>query len=233
MTDEKRRLDRNRMRDLMEACIAIEVRLFSGDLSIGTGFHVGEGVFLTARHVLEGNTIIKLLESSTERAAVDGNGRKTLTLSAGPFYHSDPDVDVAAFKLAGPGPELPIFELGGHYDDWVNDADWVLTEAIVFGYPPIPMALDAILVVDQVIVNAVVDTYRDRYMRFVVSGVPRGGFSGGPVFHEWGFVLGMITESLERQDDPFMSGYLTVLSIESSRECLEQHDLLPECQRLE
>ena len=73
----------------------------------------------------------------------------------------------------------------------------------------------------------------DRYMRFVVSGVPRGGFSGVPVFHEWGFVLGIITESLERQDDHFMSGYLTILSIEPLRACLERHDLLPECQRLE
>lgn len=63
----------------------------------------------------------------------------------------------------GLGPELPVFELGGLYDDWVNNADSVLSEAIVFGYPPIPMALDGILVVDRVIVNAVVDTYGSLY----------------------------------------------------------------------
>ena len=43
----------------------------------------------------------------------------------------------------------------------------------------------------------------------------------------------MITESLERQGEPQSNGYLTVLSIEALRECLEHHDMLPACQRLE
>ena len=221
------------LRAAFAACAAIEVRLPNNDLSIAAAFHVGEGVFLTARHVLEGNTVKAVLaQASGEFVAADDNAAG-LTISQGPVYHVDPNVDVAAFRVKGLKSGASFFELGGHYDDWINDEQWLLSQAVVFGYPPIPMARDAILVVDRVTLNAVVDTYRDRYVRFVVSGAPRGGFSGGLVYHEWGFVLGMITESLERQGEPQSNGYLTVLSIEALRECLEHHDMLPACQRLE
>jgi len=45
----------------IRGCVAIEVLLPRGEVAIGTGFHVGGGVFLTARHVLEGNTIKAIL----------------------------------------------------------------------------------------------------------------------------------------------------------------------------
>lgn len=220
-------------RTYLGGCVAIEVRLPSGDISIGTGFHVGDGVFLTARHVLEGNTIKAILAKAPCVLTTPDEIAAGLTLMGEPVFHSDPDVDVAAFRVGDLKPDTPILELGGHYDDYINDEQWLLSEGVVFGYPPIPSANDAILVVDRVTLNAVVDTYRDRYVRFVVSGVPRGGFSGGPVYHEWGFVLGMITESLEYQGEASSSGYLTVLSIEALRECLEHHDMLPACQALE
>jgi hypothetical protein len=70
-------------------------------------------------------------------------------------------------------------------------------------------------------------------VRFVVSGEPRGGFSGGPVFHEWGFVLGMIIQSLEQKTAINEGGFFTVLSIEPLRECLEAHGLLPDFQSIE
>ncbi len=154
-------------------------------------------------------------------------------LAGEPVMHEDPGIDVAAFRLDGIDPNTPWLELGGHYDDWINNEQWLLTRGIVFGYPPIPTSKNVTLVVDRVSVNAVVDTYRDRYVRFVVSGVPRGGFSGGPVWHEWNFVLGMITESLEYQGHRPDMGYLTVLSVESLRECLEQHGLMPDGQKID
>jgi hypothetical protein len=43
------------------ACAALVVRLPSGDEAIGTAFHVGEGVYLTARHVLDGNEVVSLI----------------------------------------------------------------------------------------------------------------------------------------------------------------------------
>jgi len=91
------------------------------------------------------------------------------------------------------------------------------------------MAKGPLLVTATVEINGVVDTYRDRYVRFVVSGPPRGGFSGGPAYHKWGFVLGMVIESLEHLGRN-EQGFFTVLSIESLREVLEQHGIMPVCQ---
>lgn len=244
------------LRLTLQACASVEVRLADGSLSIGAAFHVGDSVFLTARHVLEGNEIVKITPSTSgyllksdaphaknapkvtmhygdEETEIYNLRHGTVALADEPIFHSNSDVDVAAFRLTGLDPDTPELTLGGHYDDWINDEQWLLTKGIAFGYPPIPMSRDATLVVDTVTVNAVVDTYRDRYVRFAVSGIPRGGFSGGPVWHEWGFVLGMITESLEYQGDNTRLGYLTVLSIESLRECLEEHSMLPPSQRLE
>jgi Trypsin-like peptidase domain len=227
------------------ACTAITVRLPSGDEAIGTAFHVGEGVYLTARHVLEGNTILALIPDTsgwlfrdelTVEAPTGGrlNGEISMWrihhpsphIARGPFFHKDPAIDVAAFVAGGIDPNTPAMALGFHYDDWIEDRQWLLTKATVFGYPPVPTASGPIQLAATVEVNGVVDTYRDHYVRFVVSGPPRGGFSGGPAFHEHGFVLGMVIESLEdlAKSDP---GFFTVLSIEALHEILEQHGLTP------
>jgi hypothetical protein len=230
------------------ACAAVTVRLPSGDESIGTAFHVGEGVYLTARHVVDNNDILQIVpyergwlfrdEIKVEvRTGAMLNGEIAMwsmrhpdpRLARGPFYHENEAIDVAAFVLEGIDPNTPHMTLGFHYDDWIVDEDWLLTTGTVFGYPPVPMASGPIQLAATVEVNGVVDTYRDRYVRFVVSGPPRGGFSGGPVFHDRGFVLGMVTESLEKlgSREP---GFLTVLSIEALHELLEQHGLTPASQ---
>jgi hypothetical protein len=43
--------------DYATAMAYIEVELPNGDVSMGSAFHVGDGVFVTARHVVEGNRI--------------------------------------------------------------------------------------------------------------------------------------------------------------------------------
>jgi len=229
-------------------CAAVVVRLPNGDEAIGTAFHVGEGVYLTARHVLENNELLSLIpydrnwlfrDELTVEASTGGllNGEIPMWsirhsnphLARGPFFHEDARVDVAAFVAGGIDPNTPSMALGFHYDDWISDRDWLLTTGTVFGYPRVPTASGAIQLAATVEVNGVVDTYRDRYVRFVVSGPPRGGFSGGPVYHSRGFVLGIIIESLENLGRP-EPGFLTVLSIEALHEVLEQHDLTPKCQ---
>ena len=234
------------------ACAYITVETPEGDQAIGTAFHIGEGVYLTARHVIERNRVLDVVPHDRGRlfekelktpvpTQVMLNGEIPIwelhhnkpEITDGPFYHEDSNIDVVAFRLGGIDVNTPHLELGGHYDDWINDEYWMLSKATVFGYPPIPFTKGPVLVAASVEINAVIDTRLDRYVRFVVSGAPRGGFSGGPVFHEWGFVLGMTIESLERQGAKYEGGFFTVLSIESLRECLETHGLLPEYQRIE
>ncbi len=228
------------------ACAAVTVRLPSGDEGIGTAFHVGAGVYLTARHVLEDNEVLSIIpydrgwlfrDELTVEASTGGslNGQIPMWhlrhpaphVARGPFFHENDAIDVAAIVVGGIDPNTPSMTLGFHYDDWITDEDWLLTSGIVFGYPPVPTASGPIQLAATVEVNGVVDTYRDRYVRFVVSGPPRGGFSGGPVFHLRGFVLGMVIESLEQLGKP-EPGFFTVLSIEALHELLEQHGLTPQ-----
>ncbi|ABL71208.1 S1 family peptidase [Paracoccus denitrificans] len=234
------------------ACAFITVETPEGDQGIGTAFHIGEGVYLTARHVIEGNRVLSvvphtrgILFKKDLRKFVPTNSmmngeiptwslnHSSPKIADGPYYHENANIDVAAFRLRGIDINTPHLVLGGHYDDWINDEYWMLSKATAFGYPPIPLTNGPVLVAASVEINAVIDTRLDRYVRFVVSGAPRGGFSGGPVFHEWGFVLGMTIESLERQGAKHEGGFFTVLSIESLRECLENHGLLPEYQRID
>jgi S1-C subfamily serine protease len=237
-------------RVVAQACTALIVRTPEGDERIGTAFHVGEGVYLTARHVLEHNEIVSIIpynrghlfrdeltvETET-RTSLNGKidiwnlKHDHLEVTGGPYYHKDNRVDVAAIRIHGVDANTPSLALGHHYDDWIADEQWLLTSGIVLGYPPVPMSNKPIQLTATVEVNGVVDTYRDRYVRFIVSGAARGGFSGGPVWHEYGFVLGMVTESLEMlgSREP---GFLTVLSIEALHELLDQHQIVPECQKL-
>lgn len=232
------------------ACAAVVVRLPSGDEGIGTAFHVGEGVYLTARHIVEGNEILAIsphtdgylfrdellvevatLESLRGQIPIWYLHHQDPRVERGPFYHPKAEIDVAAIVVGGLDPNTPYMPLGHHYDDWIIDRDWLLTTGTAIGYPPVPTSYNPVQIVATVEVNGVIDTYRDRHVRFVVSGPPRGGFSGGPVFHEYGFVLGMVIESLERLDHP-EPGFFTVLNIDPLHEVLDHHEIVPACQEL-
>jgi hypothetical protein len=164
----------------------------NGDRKIGTAFHVGSGVFLTARHVVERTKIISIHpteylllppeeadpELSSEQIK-QGFRRYTpvfqeaLKLADGPFYHSNQNVDVASFRVESVHPSMPIVKLGTHLDDWVRDRDWILTEAIILGYPRIPMTTAPCLVAARAELNAIVQFYNTKNIHFIVSAIPR------------------------------------------------------------
>lgn len=142
----------------------------------------------------------------------------------GPFFHPDPTVDIAALIVEG--IECPSIPLGGHLDDWL-DTGLVLYEVVIFGYPPIPFCLQPILVAARAEVNAIVDTYKGQHPQFIISAMARGGFSGGPAIMKGGCVLGVITESLNKNEDPPELGYLSVLTIEPIYTLLEHYKITP------
>jgi S1-C subfamily serine protease len=51
---------------LRPAIVAIETVDRLGNTGIGTGFHVGDGVVITARHVVEGMNSVRLLASDAK-----------------------------------------------------------------------------------------------------------------------------------------------------------------------
>ena len=210
-----------------------------GDYHTGTGFHIGEGVFITARHVVEnckvveiGTTVSQSKKFETPETSVNGSVASRIFYTPqstrdfkGPFLHPDKKIDVAA--IIAPDIQAPILPLGSNLDDWFGD-DFILTETVVMGYPPIPFTDGPLLIVSKSEVNAVVDKYTGGHPQFILSSMARGGFSGGPVFVEYGFVLGLITESLVQNGNPAELGYFSALSVEPIFTCIAHHKIIPD-----
>jgi hypothetical protein len=219
-------MSKNHMRELFnryqKAAAYISVRDDIGEVNIGSAFHAGEGVYVTAKHVLEGREIVEVGTGGVFTRLYTGEVR-------GPYFHSDPGVDVAAIVLRD-ASNLPSLPFGSHLDDWINDDAFVLSEAMILGYPPIPLTGGPYLVAARAEVNAVVDIRATRHVHFILSAMPRGGFSGAVVLSEWDFVLGIVTRSLLKNSALEELGFLTVLSIEPIYECLRQNGILPAIQ---
>jgi hypothetical protein len=101
----------------------------------------------------------------------------------------------------------------------------------VLGYPPIPYTLQPELVAVRAEVNAVVVPRDAPKVHFIISAIPRGGFSGGLVLSEYDFALGVVSRSLLRDRHSEELGFFSVLSVEPILECLSSNRLLPEVQR--
>lgn len=240
----------------------IDVRKPNGTRGIGSAFHVGNNVFVTARHVVENNEIIEIkitepigidpeeyfrdvlkLDNAQERAQQHtkawGLERPTLMkhwleplrIIEGPKYHDHPDVDVAAFRVERTHANVGTVKLGIHFDDWIYRGIWQMSDAIVLGYPPIPLTNAPMLVAARGEINAFVVPRHAPFVHFILSAMPRGGFSGGVAIHEDGDALGVITSSFLDGDLPEQIGFFAVLSIEAIIHCLAINDLYPDFQR--
>jgi Trypsin-like peptidase domain len=247
--------------DHAHALAYVDVEKPNGDRNIGSAFHVGEGVFVTARHIVEGNKIVEV--KITEPVALntreyfqevykgefsDEDARKhdaawggrslfhkhwlePLEVVEGPSFAHNRELDVAAFRVRDVHHAAGVVKLGVHWDDWVIRSRSELSDAIVLGYPPIPMVNEPRLIAAKVEIHTWVVPRHIQRVHFIVSGTPRGGFSGGVAIHESGHALGVITSSFGKDNQPEQLGFFAVLSIEGIVECLAQNKLFPEFQR--
>jgi hypothetical protein len=220
-------------RDLRRAVAFVEVEdRATRDVGIGTAFHVGEGVFITAAHVVRSKRILKVGNVHATQTT-GGITLPPFTAKKAKVYLPDasdlnaPDVAavVVDFKL-----RLPALQLGAHLDNWLADDEMTLSRALVMGFPPVPFADRPHLLAVTCEVNAHVGLRGSRHPHFLISSMARGGFSGGPVVHEDGFVLGVVTESLIRDQKPEELGFMTVLTVEPIYALLQKHKLLPKAQ---
>jgi hypothetical protein len=222
----------------------IETTGEDGSVAIGTCFHVGAGVFVTAAHVIRGRTITEIgfddgltaLQLLEKREHWGKKMYGSVNIQSGPHFHDDELVDVACFR-ADPFPRSWI-PLGRHLNDWLGQYELVLHQTLVLGYPPIPFSDRPVLVASRGEINALIDKYTAPHPHFVVSTVARGGFSGGPVLvayneaneHGGTAALGLVTESLTSNLQAAELGYMAVLTVEPIYDCLEKAGLTPECQ---
>ena len=158
-----------------------------------------------------------------------------------PYFHQDQNIDLAVVQTdfekkwdtsyfghckssdRSSGPFIPI---GGHLDDWLDDA-FILTRVILMGFPSVPLTREMELVAVAGDVNGIVDKYSTPHPYFIISSLPRGGFSGAPVIQEWNFLLGVLTESLATADNPLETGFAAVMTVEPLLVLLGQSGLRP------
>lgn len=212
--------------------VRITVKTVSGDLSNGAAFHIGEGWLSTAAHVVNDGEIEEIVSEYCDQDLVI---EKIIC-------HSDERVDLAIIKtnldlshyltktsIVG-SPEGFVqtdhIEIGGHLDDWIGD-ELVLSKVLLMGYPPIPFSNGPVLLASEGEVNAIIDTYNGSHPKFIISNMGRGGYSGGPVISEYGFLLGVLTESLVLNDQSEELGYSSALSVEPLLVLLQENGIYP------
>jgi S1-C subfamily serine protease len=212
--------------------VRITTRTSKGDLLTGTGFHIGDGYIVTARHVVEGLTIGEIV----------GDWADQKVSVAKIFYPSNHLIDLAVletdFSLKHYMTKTTIIrgdkemqkvdeiEIGGHFDDWLGD-ELTLSSVIVMGYPRVPLSKEPILVATVGEINAVVDKYNSPHPHFIISNMPRGGFSGATVISEYGFLIGVLIESLSEGQQNTELGFAAAISVEPLWDLLYESGIWP------
>ncbi|MFA5348537.1 MAG: serine protease [Methanoregula sp.] len=214
------------------AVVRVTIRTNDGDLSTGSAFHIGDGWLATAAHVILRGSLYEVIAEGVGNPL---NVERILT-------HSDPNIDLGLIKtnfnlshylekttIHNPPDgfvKTDRFLVGGHLDDWIGD-ELVLSKVLLMGYPPVPFSNAPILLAAEGEVNAVIDKYNGPHPHFIVSCMGRGGFSGGPVLSEHGFLLGVVTESLVMNNQPEELGYTAAISVEPLLTMLYEHKIYP------
>jgi len=188
-----------------------------GDEGIGSAFHIGQGIFVTARHVIEGAKIKEIATTKSARLSEEAGGKtappRRLEIVDGPYFGPD-GLDVAVFRVDLGDAPLPAITVSEHTDASLGEDDFVLSDILVIGYPPIPFTTIPSQVVTLGQINAVVRVRHSPVLHFIASAIARGGFSGGAVLDPSGTALALVTESLGQGDMPVETGYMSLLSIE-------------------
>lgn len=212
--------------------VRITIRTEAGDLSNGSAFHIGDGWLATAAHVVKSGEIEEI---------VTEHGNQDLEVE-NIICHSDEKVDLAIIKtnfdlnhyltkttIAGSPDgfvQTDQILIGGHLDDWIGD-ELVLSKVLLMGYPSVPFSNSAVLLAAEGEVNAVIDKYNGSHPHFIISCMGRGGYSGGPVLSEYGFLLGVLTESLIMNYQSVELGYLSAVSVEPLLALLHENEVYP------
>lgn len=151
------------------------------DSGIGTGYLVRPNLVATAKHVVDGlSEFVVAFEDGTVVA------HKSIVRP-----QKMGDLDLALIELEEPVVGRRPFRLSIGRD--------LLDEVVVFGFPPVPQADDAYLVVHRGEISADIKLYHSQLQVLVVSSLLRGGNSGGPVVNRRGHVVGTVSQNLFKQ----------------------------------
>lgn len=201
--------------------IGLETEGADGSRSMGTAFHIGDGYLVTARHVVEGRSVVSLAATGPASVSLeslevvsDRYDGVDLALLRSDFSLSHYMDKTRVMRGGVEVEKVDHIQIGGHLNDWINDG-LVLTDVVMFGFPIIPTSREPVLVAATGEVNAIIDPYIGAtHPLFVVSPVARGGFSGGPVLTADGWLLGVVTSALTSNDGYAEQGFAAALTVQ-------------------
>ncbi|WP_027147824.1 S1 family peptidase [Methylobacter tundripaludum] len=198
----------------------VTVETSEGIESIGTAFHIGQGFFVTAKHVVENNKIIDVCLTQPQSAVEDLHFSPlpererpcSLKVDYEPVLASGNMDDVAVFRVAQ-YEGLPTIPLSSVHDIHQAEDLALLSNVLCIGYPPIPLTIHPFQVAVDATVSAMINIRGSKYLTYVLSATARGGFSGGPIISNDGTAIALVTESLVRDSNAVETGFMACLSI--------------------
>lgn len=224
--------DLNRVyRGVRDTVVPIATIKPNGDHGIGSGFHVGDGYIITARHVVEGMASVSISLGFWDEVVI-----------AETIFAKNEMADVALLRTNVhellKHADVNHLSLGVEWDDRWDGDSLLLFDVLVIGHPPIPRTLPTVVAI-RAQVNAFVDKYlisgKQAPPSFILSGIPRGGFSGAPMIVVTGrdaFVLGVVTDSFVAEDKPLETGFMAAVTVESILRLLHENAVYPASNKL-
>lgn len=148
-----------------------------GDEHNGSGVLISENYILTCAHVVDKMTDIEVVIGDIRYKAVNV------------YQSQNKDIALIEIENCTLSPENDII-LGEGY---------VLEPIVTLGYPPIPLMKENSLIAQRGEINAIASDYYG-YKNLIYSSIVRPGNSGGPIFSENGYMVGMVVEDLEHRN---------------------------------
>ena len=199
------------------AAVAVVSVVQGGDEHNGSAFHIGDGIFVTARHVVDGVEIREVASTKSvhlkEEVGAKSYPPRRFDIIDGPHFGPD-DLDVAVFRVDLGETPLPRISVSDHTDFTFKEEAIVLSDVLIIGYPPIYNTNVPSQVVMRGQISAVVRLRHSPAIHFIASAMARGGFSGGVALNEAGVAIGLVTESQTSFGMPTELGFMSLLSIE-------------------
>lgn len=168
----------------------------AGDVHIGSGLILDETHILTCAHVVTDMQVDAQMQRPTQSAPLVPPPDGSVVRVANIACHERHDLAVITIDVAD-GARGLVSAAGMAF----RDPDWA-DRVFVFGYPRVPTATSAALVVQSgEIANPHVDVY-DGSELFLFSATARPGNSGGPIVATDGRIVGLVTRELTTDGGP-------------------------------
>ena len=179
------------------------------DEGIGTGFVIrynNKIYFITARHCLPKNSLITIIPFLPQRPQIPKNV----------FFSVDTNIDIAVIEFS---------------DNILLSNKWfllsqpnILDEVLTMGFPPIQGFIEPIQISETATIatslkssTGIIAGQGQHYgggfqNHFLISARVKGGNSGGPVINQFGFVVGVVIETLQDGNQQDLLGYGMAIS---------------------